>query len=107
MAEPLFQPWTPRGGMNQDDSAIVPSPGLAGSLFEDGDFRYGRNIRINSSRGPNFGDAENIRGTAEVTDYWVKQIANEDDNLNSLDGWSELIPWGQNESAAHWIAQGT
>src|SRR5690606_4634007 len=88
MAEPIYHPWTPRGGLNQDDSILTPSPGLAGSLFEDGDYRYARNVRINSTRGSNAGDIENIRGTLEVTDYYVKQLSSASEQFNDLDAWS-------------------
>src|SRR5690606_15663798 len=92
MAEPIFHPRTPRGGLNQDDSILTPSPGLAGSLFEDGDYRYARNVRINSTRGSNAGDMENIRGTLEVTDYWAKQRITDVENFNDLSAWEESSP---------------
>src|SRR5690606_1950191 len=92
MAEPIYHPWAPRGGMNQDDSLINNSPGLASSLFESGDYRYARNVRINASHGSNSGDIENIRGTLEVTDYWAKQRITDVENFNDLSAWEESSP---------------
>jgi len=68
---------TPSGGMNQDDSLITPSPDSEGSasLFQDGDYRYALNLRIGSSRGDSFGDAEIILDTLEVTNYKVRGVS--------------------------------
>lgn len=60
------------GGMNQDDSIITPPPGTDGiSLFSAGDYKYALNARVGASRSDNLGDIENIRGTLEVTNYYV------------------------------------
>src|SRR6478736_7448761 len=60
------------GGMNQDDSIITPPAGTDGrSLFEAGDYKYALNTRIGASRSDHIGDVENIKGTLEVTAYYV------------------------------------
>lgn len=60
------------GGMNQDDSIITPPPGTDGiSLFSSGDYKYALNARVGASRSDHLGDIENIRGTLEVTNYYV------------------------------------
>lgn len=90
MAEPIIQEFIPRGGMNQDDSIVSPTPGLesAVSLFANGDYRYALNARIGSSRHDSFGDVENMRGTLEVTAYRVReQIMSNSDFEGSLDDW--------------------
>lgn len=88
MATSLF---TPQGGMNQDDSMITPTTDSAGkNAFELGDYKYALNARIGSSRSDNFGDLENIKGTTEVTDYYVRaQIANNSNFSGGLTGWSQ------------------
>lgn len=91
---------TPAGGMNQDDSLVTPSKDNAGrSAFETGDYRYALNARIGSSHGDSFGDLENIRGTVEVTNYYVRsQLFNNADFVGSLSGWSQTV-----DSVDSWI----
>lgn len=61
----------PLGGANQDDSVINPPIGAGGvSPFRSGDYRYALNTRIGSSRGSNFGDIENIKGTINPNSYY-------------------------------------
>ena len=89
--DPQFMEWTPRGGMNQDDSIITPSPGLADSLFPNGDYRYALNGRIGSSRYNAFGDFETIRDTLEVTNYYARgSLFTNSDFEGSLTGWSQI-----------------
>lgn len=60
----------PLGGMNQDDSVINFVPDQAGvSLFEQGDYRYARNVHIGTTSSNNRGALENVQSTLEVTDY--------------------------------------
>lgn len=82
---------TPSGGMNQDDSIITPSKDMAGkNAFEVGDYRYALNARIGSSRGDSFGDLENIKGTVEVTDYYVRsQLFTNADFAGNISGWDQ------------------
>lgn len=96
--ETQYQSWTPRGGMNSDDSLVTPSPGLTDSLFPAGDYRYALNARLGSSRNDSFGDFENIRGTTEVTDYWVRQAVVTEETFDTLDAWSQV--------SSGWIANG-
>lgn len=71
------QVFTPSGGMNQDDSMITPTPNMAGrNAFELGDYKYALNARIGSSRSDNAGDVETIKGTVEVTSYFVRSGGN-------------------------------
>lgn len=86
-----IQTFTPAGGMNQDDSIITPSvDSEAGrSLFESGDYRYALNGKIGSSRNDSFGDFENIKGTVEVTDYYVRgNIMTNNEFNDDLNDWS-------------------
>lgn len=70
MNKPFNSIFTPIGGANQDDSLITPSPDAQGkSMFEMGDYRYALNLRLGSSRSSNFGDAETIKSTLEITGY--------------------------------------
>jgi hypothetical protein len=67
------QVFAPSGGMNQDDSIINPTPDTAGrNAFGLGDYKYALNARIGSSKSDNFGDVENLKGTTEVTSYFVR-----------------------------------
>jgi hypothetical protein len=51
------------GGLNLDDSLLVPPAGQKESLFQLGDYRYALNCRIGGSRTNNMGAVENILGT--------------------------------------------
>lgn len=85
------QIFTPEGGMNQDDALTTPSKDSAGrNAFDLGDYRYASNVRIGSSRTDNFGDVENLRSTAEVTSYFVKQQLFTNPNFDGT-----LSPWLQ------------
>lgn len=57
------------GGLNTDDSLI--SPGGRDNPFENGDFRYSRNVRIGSSIEDNIGAIENLPSTLEINNYNV------------------------------------
>lgn len=83
----------PFGGLNQDDSIVVPVTPTQGGLkspFEVGDYRYALNARIGSSRGDNFGDIENIKGTTQSTAYYATQSSINSNNtfLGSINGWT-------------------
>lgn len=89
--DPQFMEWTPRGGMNQDDSIVTPSPRLTDSLFSSGDYRYALNGRIGSSRYDSFGDFETIRDTLEVTSYFARgSLFTNPDFEGSMSGWSQI-----------------
>lgn len=105
MAESSKTTFTPIGGMNTDDSIITPAKDAAGkSLFELGDYRYANNLRIGSSKSDNFGDAENLKGTAEVTAYRVKnQLMVNPEFSGSIAGWSVIdlgLNWAYNSGKA-------
>jgi hypothetical protein len=93
---PKTQVFTPVGGMNQDDSAITPTPDMAGrNAFGLGDYKYALNSRIGSSQSDNFGDLENIRGTVEKTSYFVRDdIGTNSDFSSGLTGWSQVAVAG-------------
>lgn len=90
------QVFTPAGGMNQDDSVLVPTPDYAGrNAFAQGDYKYALNSRIGSSRSDNFGDLEILKGTTEVTAYKVRSIVNTNSDFSSgLTGWSQVAVSG-------------
>lgn len=58
----------PLGGLNQDDSLITPPSGQ--SAFDQGDYRYSRNLRIGSSDEDNTGGAEILPSTLEISDLY-------------------------------------
>jgi hypothetical protein len=99
MAAQIF---TPAGGMNQDDSAITPTPNTAGrNAFELGDYKYALNARIGSSKSDNFGDLEIMKGTTEVTTYFTRSAIFSNSGFDgSLAGWSQI---GGGESWIHWV----
>lgn len=67
--------FAPLGGMNQDDSIVGISPESAGhNSFTNGDYKYAAYARIGSTRSDNLGDVENIKGTTEVTAYYVRSV---------------------------------
>lgn len=86
------QLFSPAGGMNQDDSIVTPTPNYAGrNAFGQGDYKYALNARIGSSRSENAGDLELIRGTVEITDYYVLgSIFANSTFQGSLNGWSQI-----------------
>lgn len=95
-ANPRQQIFTPIGGMNQDDSAITPTPNTAGrNAFGLGDYKYALNARIGSSKSDNFGDLETIKDTVEKINYFVRaNIFNNSDFALGLTGWSQIVSGG-------------
>lgn len=76
MASPKQQIFEPVGGMNQDDSIIAPTRNYAGrNAFGEGDYKYLLNARVGSSNSDNVGDVEVIKGTTEVSSYFVRSAA--------------------------------
>jgi hypothetical protein len=99
MADIKTQIITPSGGMNQDDSMIVPSPGTdgAGSYFEAGDYKYAANARIGSSRRDTFGDVEDIVSTLGISDFARYQSVVSNPEFNG-----SLTPWSQISAGLTW-----
>lgn len=60
----------PGGGLNQDDSLLNFPPENAGnSPFEQGDYRYARNVRIGGTSSDNKNAIENLPSTLQITTY--------------------------------------
>lgn len=62
----------PGGGMNQDDSPLnFPQDNAGVSMFEQGDYRYARNVRIGSTSENNRGALENVPSTLSIDTYLI------------------------------------